>query len=69
MSCCQVSKRFFERMTKALTASAPSAMKVKVVAPPDENIITVGAKRFHYVEVPNFTGKKSQRSLRHFFPE
>ena len=34
----------FERMTKELTASAPSAMKIKVVAPPDDIILTVGAK-------------------------
>ena len=35
-----------ERMTKELTASAPSGMKIKVVAPPDNIILTVGAKRF-----------------------
>ena len=33
-----------ERMTKELTASAPSAMMIKVVAPPDNIILTVGAK-------------------------
>ena len=33
-------------MTKELTASAPSAMKFKVVAPPDGHTFTVGAKRF-----------------------
>ena len=37
----------FERMTKDTTVTAPSTMKVKVVAPPDGNIFTVGAKRFH----------------------
>ena len=41
MMCCQV-----ERMTKDMTASAPSTLKIIVVAPPDGNIITVGAKRF-----------------------
>ena len=41
----------FERMTKELTASAPSAMKIKVVAPPDDNILTVGAQRFRCAEV------------------
>ena len=32
-------------MTKDMTASAPSTLKIMVVAPPDGNIITVGAKR------------------------
>ena len=35
----------FWRMTKELTASAPSAMKIKVVAPTDNVILTVGVKR------------------------
>ena len=34
----------FGRTTKELTASAPSAMKTKVVVPPDDISITVGAK-------------------------
>ena len=34
----------FERMTKELAASAPSAMKIKVVAPTNKIILTVGAK-------------------------
>ena len=38
-------------MTKDMTASAPSTMKIKVVAPPDGNIFTVGTKRFHCAEV------------------
>ena len=37
-------------MTKELTASAPSAIKIKVVAPPDGNISNVGAKRFRCAE-------------------
>ena len=37
----------YERMTKDMTASAPSALKIMVVAPPDGNIITFGAKRLH----------------------
>ena len=41
----------YERVTKELTASAPSAMKIRAVAPPDGEIITVGAKRFRCVEV------------------
>ena len=45
--------RVVERTTKELTASAPSGMKSKVVAPPD-NILTVGAKRFRCVEVLYF---------------
>ena len=36
--------KVFERMMKVLTASAPSAMKIMVVIPPDQNISTVGAK-------------------------
>ena len=32
-------------------ASAPSAMKIKVVAPTDNVILTVGAKRFRNAEV------------------
>ena len=40
--CCQV-----ERVTKDMTASAPSTLKIMVVAPPDGNIITVGAKPLH----------------------
>ena len=50
----------FERMTAELTASAPSVMKIEVVAPLDGNIITVDAKRFHHAEVlfqPGSTGK------------
>ena len=35
----------YERMTKDMTASAPCTLKIMVVAPPDGNIITVGAKR------------------------
>ena len=34
-------------MTKDTTASAPSTMKIKVVAPSHGNIFTVGAERFH----------------------
>ena len=41
----------FERMTKETTVTAPSTIKVKVVAPPDGNIFTFGAKRFHCAEV------------------
>ena len=60
-------------MTNELTALAPSTMRSRwllrfgvdwsiylVYVLPDGNIITVGAERFHYVEVllqPNFTGK------------
>ena len=40
-----------ERMTKDTTASAPSTVKMKVVAPSNGNIFTVGAKRFHCEEV------------------
>ena len=40
-----------ERMTKVFTASAPSTMKIMVVAPPDENIFTVGCKCFRCAEV------------------
>ena len=40
----------FERMTKELTASPLSAMKIKVVAPPDD-IITAGTKHFRHAEV------------------
>ena len=36
----------FEYMTKEPTASAPSAMKIKRVAPTGNNIFTDGAKRF-----------------------
>ena len=53
-------QEFFERMTKELTASAPSAMQIKVVAPPDGNSIAVDAERFLFAEVllqPSFTGK------------
>ena len=50
MSCCQAaricSKGLFERMTRDTTVTAPSTMKFMVVAPPDGNIFTVGAKRF-----------------------
>ena len=46
MMCCQV-----ERMTQDMTASAPSTLKIMVVAPPDGNIITVGAKRLRCAEV------------------
>ena len=35
----------FERMAKVTTVTAPSTMKIKVVAPPDGTIFTVGAKR------------------------
>ena len=38
-------------MTKDTTVTAPSTMKIMVVAPPDGNIFTVGAKRFRYAEV------------------
>ena len=38
-------------MTKELTASVPSAMKVKVVAAPNVNIFTIGVKRLRYEEV------------------
>ena len=44
---CRVVKRHecgpggFERMTKELTVSAPSAMKIKVVAPPDNIVFTL----------------------------
>ena len=41
----------FERMTKDTTLTAPSTMKIMVVAPPNGNIFTVGAKRFRYAEV------------------
>ena len=40
-----------ERMTKDTTMTAPSTIKIKVVAPPDGNIFTDGAKRFHCAEV------------------
>ena len=40
-----------ERMTKVLTA-----MKIKVVAPPDGNIFTVGAKRFRCADRGRGTG-------------
>ena len=46
-----MSQEVVERMTKELTASAPSAMKIKVVTPPDNLFLTVGAKRFHHAEV------------------
>ena len=39
------------RVTKDFTASAPSTMKIIVVAPPDGNIFTVGCKCFRYAEV------------------
>ena len=46
MLCCPIGTNMFpevcERMTKELTASVPSTMKIIVVAPPDENIFTVG---------------------------
>ena len=55
MSCCQAaricSKGLFERMTRDTTVTAPSTMKFMVVAPPDGNIFTVGAKRFRCTEV------------------
>ena len=38
-------------MTKDISASAPCTMQIKVVAPLDGNIFTVGAKRFHCAEV------------------
>ena len=41
----------FERMTKDTTLTAPSTMKIMVVAPPIGNIFTVGAKRFRCAEV------------------
>ena len=47
---CRVVKRHeyvpkgFERMTKELTASTPSAVKIKVVTLPDNIALTVGAK-------------------------
>ena len=40
-----------ERMTKVFTASAPSTMKIMVVAPPEENIFTVRCKCFRCAEV------------------
>ena len=45
-------QEIFERMT--------DLNEIEVVAPTDGNIITVGAKRFHYAEVfdqPSSTGK------------
>ena len=41
----------FERMTKDTTLTASSTMKIMVVAPPNGNIFTVGAKRFRCAEV------------------
>ena len=41
----------FGRMTKELTASAPKAMKTKVVVPPDDITHTVGAKTLRCAEV------------------
>ena len=32
-------QEFFERMTKELTAMAPSAMRIKVVAPTQEFVV------------------------------
>ena len=40
-----------ERMTKELMVLAPSGMKIKVVTSPDNNIPTVGTKRFRCAEV------------------
>ena len=46
MLCCPIGTNMFaevcERMTKELTASVPSTMKIIVVAPPDGNIFVVG---------------------------
>ena len=36
----------FEHMTKEPTATAPSSMKIKIVAPTNNIILTVGTKRF-----------------------
>ena len=58
----------FERMTKELTASFPCRLKIKVVAPPDVNMFTVGVKRFRHAEVL-FQTSFSQRYPRHSFPE
>ena len=58
----------FERMTKELTASFPFRLKIKVVAPPDVNMFTVGVKRFRHAEVL-FQTSFSQRYPRHSFPE
>ena len=41
----------FERVTKELTASAESAMKINVVSPPDDIVLTGDAKRFRFAEV------------------
>ena len=41
----------FVRMTKDTTLTAPSTMKIMVVAPPNGNIFSVGAKRFRRAEV------------------
>ena len=46
MLCCPIGTNMFpevcERMTKELTASVPSTMKIIVVPPPDGNIFAVG---------------------------
>ena len=41
----------FVRMTKDTTLTAPSTLKIMVVAPPNGNIFSVGAKRFRRAEV------------------
>ena len=51
MNVARVCSSGFEHMTKELTASAPSATKIKVVAPTDGNIFNVGAERFRCAEV------------------
>ena len=51
----------FERITKDMTASAPSTMKIKVVAPPDGNIFTVGAKHCPYSGTTVSLGVKVER--------
>ena len=54
---CRVFKRHenvsgdLERMMKELTASAASAMKIKVVTPPDDIVLTVDAKTLPLCEV------------------
>ena len=66
MPCCPAartcSNRFVARITKELVALAASAMTIKVGAPPDGNMIIVGAKRHHCAKMlfqPSFTGKQA----------
>ena len=40
-----------KRITKELTASAPSAMKIEVVTPPGNIVLAVGAKSFRYADM------------------